>query len=330
MHITAHILRAWADDHRIPDLMLAELDYRLTYALDAIYSHPFLRERLYLKGGTALNKLFFPAVNRLSVDLDFNAVGPKTQVLAERAQLTNQIMTLLASQDTEYRITHDYRLYEQSTIRADFTPVSGGSRQHLKLEISFVERVPIFGRENRVLASTDSATRAAINTYRLEELAATKLRALYARRKGRDIYDLAQIAAIDLNEQALRKLTLYYFYHARMIFHYTNFRAKVEEKLNHRGFADDVRGLIRVDQQFNWQKASQAVLDRFTFLADLDERDREFLTLARYLLGGHISERETEKLAHIEHPIARLMENCAITAEAAALRQEDIRVFGVT
>jgi len=54
MRLTSHVLRTWADDHQIPDLNLAELDYRLTQALDAIYSDPFPRERLYLKGGTAV------------------------------------------------------------------------------------------------------------------------------------------------------------------------------------------------------------------------------------------------------------------------------------
>lgn len=327
MRLTTHLLRIWADDHRIPDLTLAELDYRLTQALDAIYSDPFLRERLYLKGGTALNKLFFPAVNRLSVDLDFNAVGPKAQVLAERTQLTNQVMALLAGQDAGYSLAHDYRRYEQSTIRADFAPVSGSPRQHLKLEISFIERFPILGREERPLAAPNSAKTTLVNTYRLEELTATKLRALYGRRKGRDIYDLAQIGAFDLDERALRKLTLYYFYHARMIFHYPTFRANVEDKLRRRGFADDVRGLIRADQQFNWQQASQVVLDRYAFLADLDERDRRFLHLARYLLEAPISEHEAETLTRIEHPIAWLMEGSPITSEAAALRQDDIRLF---
>jgi predicted nucleotidyltransferase component of viral defense system len=327
MRLTSHNLRIWADDHQIPDLALAELDYRLTQALDAIYGDPFLRERLYLKGGTALNKLYFPTVNRLSVDLDFNAVGPKAQVLAERMQLTNLVITLLAAQDAGYKLTHDYRRYEQSTIRADFSPVSGSPRQHLKLEISFIERVPILGREERPLAAPGGTTTILINTYRLEELAATKLRALYGRRKGRDIYDLAQIGAFDLDERALRKLTLYYFYHARMIFHYPTFRANVEEKLRRRGFADDVRGLIRIDQPFNWQQASQTVLDRFAFLADLDERDRGFVRLARYLLGMTISEHEAETLAQIDHPIAWLMEGYSITTEAADLRQDDIRLF---
>jgi predicted nucleotidyltransferase component of viral defense system len=327
MRLTPHLLRTWADDHQIPDLTLAELDYRLTHALIAVYDDPFLRDRLYLKGGTALNKLFFPAVNRLSVDLDFNAVGAKAQVLAERAQLTNQVMTLLAGQKAGYHLAHDYRRYEQSTIRADFAPLSGSPRQHLKLEISFIERVPILGREERPLVLPDGANTTLITTYRLEELTATKLRALYGRRKGRDIYDLAQIGAFDLDERALRKMTLYYFYRARMLFNYGAFRTNVEEKLRRRGFADDVRGLIRADQPFDWREASQSVLDRFTFLENLDDRDEEFLHLARYLLGGPVSEHVGETLALIEYPIARLMEGLPITSEAAAMRQDDILLF---
>ena len=96
----------------------AGLSPHLTHALGAIFSAPFLYERLCLKGGTALNKLFFPAINRLSVDLDFNAVAPKALVLAERGQVASQVMPLLTAQDAGYELTHDYRRYEQSTIHA--------------------------------------------------------------------------------------------------------------------------------------------------------------------------------------------------------------------
>ena len=194
MYITPRALRIWADDQQIPDLTLAELDYRLTHALGAIFSDPFLRERLCLKGGTALNKLFFQAANRLSVDLDFNAVGLKAQVLAERAQVASRVIALLTAQDRGYELTHDYRRYEQSTIQAYYAPVSGSARQHFKLEISFVERVAILGQVEKRLVLPAPEPAVAVSTYRLEELAATKLRALYSRRKGRDIYDLAQIA----------------------------------------------------------------------------------------------------------------------------------------
>ena len=78
MQVTTRIIRNWADEGGIPDLALAELDYRLMHALQAIYADPFLRDRLYLKGGTALNKLYLPGQGRLSVDLDFNAAREVT------------------------------------------------------------------------------------------------------------------------------------------------------------------------------------------------------------------------------------------------------------
>jgi predicted nucleotidyltransferase component of viral defense system len=78
----------------------------------------------------------------------------------------------------------------------------------------YIERIPILGQVSKPLALPAAEPAVAVSTYRLEELAATKLRALYGCRKGRDIYDLAQIGAFDLDERALRKLALYYLYHA--------------------------------------------------------------------------------------------------------------------
>ena len=47
---------------------------RLLGLLDALRSHPFLKTRIALKGGTALN-LFVSEVPRLSVDIDLNYLG---------------------------------------------------------------------------------------------------------------------------------------------------------------------------------------------------------------------------------------------------------------
>jgi len=47
---------------------------RLTQLLIEFRKHPFLRERLVLKGGTAVN-LFYLELPRLSVDIDLNYIG---------------------------------------------------------------------------------------------------------------------------------------------------------------------------------------------------------------------------------------------------------------
>ena len=55
-----------------PEIM--EKVWHLMAILDGISVHPFLKDRLVLKGGTALN-LFFFDLPRLSVDIDLNYIG---------------------------------------------------------------------------------------------------------------------------------------------------------------------------------------------------------------------------------------------------------------
>jgi len=92
LELTQTRIRKWADTLKIKDLRLAELDLRLLNALKAICSDSFLSERLYLKGGTVLNKLYLKETARLSVDLDFNAIGEKEQVLQERKAIRLRII----------------------------------------------------------------------------------------------------------------------------------------------------------------------------------------------------------------------------------------------
>ena len=326
MQITARILRNWADEGGIPDLTLAELDYRLVHALRAIYTDPFLRNRLCLKGGTALNKLYLPGTSRLSVDLDFNAIGSKEQVLRERTPIGEAIAAALAQQDSNYDLSYRGR-YDQLTVYARFSPLSGTARQRLKVEVSFIERFAILGQVELSLVPSPFDEPLAVNTYHLEELTSTKLRALYDRRKGRDIYDLFRIADHDLNQAAVRKMVLYYFYRANKVFHYPTFVRNVELKIAERGFRDDVRSLIRHGVELDWETACQQVLAHFEFLGDLDDRDQLFLDLAKILLGKPYPKVKEAFLHGIEHPLAWLMEGLPISAEARAMTQGDIRPY---
>jgi predicted nucleotidyltransferase component of viral defense system len=62
----------------------------------------------------------------------------------------------------------------------------------LKVEINTREHFSVFGAQPRPfgIRSPWFEGRAEVQTYTLDELLATKLRALYQRRKGRDLFDL--------------------------------------------------------------------------------------------------------------------------------------------
>jgi hypothetical protein len=69
---------------------------RLLDLLNPLQSHPYLKGRLALKGGTALN-LFLSDIPRLSVDADLNYIGAldKDTMLAERPSVEKAVGAVL-------------------------------------------------------------------------------------------------------------------------------------------------------------------------------------------------------------------------------------------
>jgi predicted nucleotidyltransferase component of viral defense system len=85
-----------------PDTLEAVL--RLERLLTRLRHHPFLGDRLALKGGTALNLFLGGPVPRLSVDLDLNYVRPiaREEMLREKPEV-ERALRLLADGD-RYRL----------------------------------------------------------------------------------------------------------------------------------------------------------------------------------------------------------------------------------
>ena len=101
-----------------------------------------------------------------------------------------------------------------------------------------------------------------INTYHLEELIGTKLRALYQRKKGRDLYDqykaLTKIADLDINK-------VIQCYHTYM--HQSEcelptqelYIKNIEEKMNDPEFIGDTTALIRPEENWNTEEAYKLI-----------------------------------------------------------------------
>lgn len=77
---------------------------RLERLLGQVRRHPFLRDRLALKEGTALNLFFGGPVPRLSVDLDFNYVRPveRAEMLREKPEVERAVATI--AEGDRYRL----------------------------------------------------------------------------------------------------------------------------------------------------------------------------------------------------------------------------------
>jgi len=319
--ITRPKLMVWAEKIGATGLPQAEHDYRLVMALKGLSEHPELGRELAFKGGTALNKLYFGESNRLSVDLDFNAVGAPGVVMKRGAALRKLVEGVLREQDPDYQLSYKYS-EGQTTIAARYAPLMGPATQPIKVEVSVVESVPILGLVVKTLDGPEGPVE--VRTYRLEELLAGKVRALYDRRKGRDIYDLDRARAFSVDERSLRKLVYYYFFASRKIFSWTLFRQNLEAKAADRRFGEDARPFLRPSIPFDARAAVGSCLERFAFLGQPDEADIRFLETAKALVGRTVSEKKRAKALAGAHPIRELMDGIAITEEAAALSVEDL------
>lgn len=322
--ISQDILTTWSDRLAIADLVQAEHDFRLTSLLGAIRGHSELREKLAFKGGTALNKVYFGERARLSVDLDFNAVGPNQEVARQGKQIRNLIESVLRDQGPNYKIRYKYS-QEQTTVTAHYAPLAGTAPQPVKVEISMRESVPILGLVERSVESPDGTTQ--VRTYNLDELVSTKIRALYARKKGRDIYDLDQAYGLGLDRNALRKMTYFYFYLSGKVFNWNVLKANLEEKLQDRRFGEDIKVFLRRDISFDPVQAGRRFLERFSFLGEPDSSDEKFLALAKVLVGRTKSPKKIARGLASTHPVKELMGSIPITSEAAALTVRDLQVW---
>lgn len=316
-------VQLWAERLGITNLVLAEQDFRLSYALTGIYEAPALRDSLAFKGGTALNKIYFGKFSRLSVDLDFNIVGHPKVVVKQGATMRKAVQAVLQGQDPAYEFKYDYN-ERFNTLFARYAPLTGGPKQLLKIDISIRDAVPILGLVQKEIPSPEEDL-IRVRTYALDELISSKICALYGRKKGRDAFDVDCALRMELNQAVIRKMMHYHFYLSGNIFSWKLFEDNLRAKAADKRFGQDISQFLRTGVEFDARAAIEKFLALFKDLKEPDERELEFLSLAKGLIGRTTSAKKLAKTAHVVHPLKALMHPLPITAEAAALTVDDIR-----
>jgi predicted nucleotidyltransferase component of viral defense system len=181
-----------------PDML--EKVAHLLNLLDVIHSHPFLKGKLVLKGGTALN-LFVFDTPRLSVDIDLNYVGAEDceDMLVERPKIDKAIQAVFSREGFAVRRRSDEHAGCKWSLRFESaTGVPG----NLEADINFMFRIPLW-QPTIMNSRTIGAWRATdIEVMDIHELAAGKLVALLSRKQARDLFDghrLLQLKELDSN-----------------------------------------------------------------------------------------------------------------------------------
>lgn len=235
-----------------------EQDLLICRALVEMYQDDYLRENLAFRGGTALHKLFLSPQSRYSDDIDLVQVsaGP----IKETYNHIREALAFLGEPKVRQKLNNNTLIFRLMSDTVPQLPI------RLKVEINCKEHFSVlpmqsvpFKVENRWFSGECE-----ILTYQLDELIGTKLRALYQRRKGRDLFDLyLALTKASVNEENV--IRCYFRYMGFVVGHiptYKEFTANLEEKMRDGEFLGDTSQLLRSGADFRPEEAFLLVKER--------------------------------------------------------------------
>jgi len=230
-----------------------EQDLIICRALVEIFSHPDLADNLAFRGGTALFKLHLSPV-RYSEDIDLVQVhpGPIGPVMSALQEKLNAWLGNPKRKQGEGRVTLTYRMTSET-----------GMPLRLKVEINSREHFTVLGFEKRKfdIHSRWFSGSAFLLTYPLDELLGTKVRALYQRKKGRDLFDLwTAFTTIKVLPERVIGCFLRYMENEGRRVSRAEFERNLLAKLDNPGFLEDVGPLLMDARAYDVHQAVDFVI----------------------------------------------------------------------
>ncbi len=229
-----------------------EQDLVISRVLVEIFSDKFLRNKLAFRGGTALHKLFLSPAVRYSEDIDL--VQIKTEPIKPVMERLNEVITFFEKPRKTQIKGHGAKIFYRFISEYESIPL------RLKIEINCKEHLNILGWENIDFSVSNEwfSGKAEIKTYNINELLGTKLRAVYQRSKGRDLFDLyysKNNIKLNLNQivDCFKQYTE--FGTGKRPPSKKEFLLNIEEKEKSLDFTGDMEALLRTEIEYNYADA---------------------------------------------------------------------------
>lgn len=246
-YITAWRKQApWEENYQV------EQDLIIQRALITLFNDEFIKERLAFRGGTALHKLYLAPAARYSEDIDL--VQIKAEPFGAIIDRVREQLSFLGKPRIKQKEHNNSIVY--SIQSEDDVPIK------LKIEVNTREHFSVYGLVD-IPVKLDSEWdqgEALIPTYQLDELLATKLRALYQRKKGRDLFDLwYALSNAEVNVRKVIEAYKHYMAEEGNAVTQKEYIGNMEKKIYDADFRGDMNGLLRRGIEYDIDKAFEFV-----------------------------------------------------------------------
>jgi predicted nucleotidyltransferase component of viral defense system len=243
----------WVEDYQV------EQDLIISRALVSLFERHKIKNSLVFRGGTALHKLYVKPAARYSEDIDL------VQIVTEPiGQTLDEIRSAL-----NWLGEPTIKLTERSAKLIYRYTALDNSKRKLKIEINTTEHYYFsdlvdynFSVENSWYTGTFK-----LRTYQLNELMGSKMRALYQRRKGRDLFDLWIVLKNGLIiPQKVIEIYLSHCEKDNLIVTRALFEKSISEKIRNKDFKTDMSNLLAAGQEWSFDDAYAIVQEKLICL----------------------------------------------------------------
>lgn len=254
----------WSTQHQV------EQDLLLCRAMVALFDDAFLSSQIAMRGGTLLHKVHLTPASRYSEDIDLVVVGTRPEEHIRRAVrrvLTDVLGTPKASVWDAIKLALRNTVKPSRVLRMTYSIpsiIESGRMLDIVVEANVTERKPHLAVVEIPFSFPfrDKSIQTQIKGYDIHEMLGTKMRAMFQRKRGRDLFDLYWAltkSSSPVDPSAIIESFQHYMKQEGTKAGRAEFAGILESHLKDRGFCSDIEPLLRSGITYDPQSAGSYI-----------------------------------------------------------------------
>ena len=254
-----------------------EQDLLLCRAMVALFDDSFLQNQIAMRGGTLLHKVHLAPPSRYSEDIDLVVVGDRPEGHIRKA--INRILKGVLGTPKQSAWA-DLKLAIRNTVKpsrvlrmtyAIPSLMEPGTNMEIVVEANVTERKPHCPviKIPFEFPFRDAAVSTQVSGYDIHEMLGTKMRALFQRRRGRDLFDLYWALTLAKPAVVPTKIIESFQHYLKLegsVAGRAEFISLLDAHLADRGFCSDMNPLLRTGITYDPQQAGDYVKNKLLSL----------------------------------------------------------------